>query len=72
SSFGFDIDPLDYYPAVKVKERLTISEGIPSLVDFALEHGTSYKRLKETNLWLRDSKLVNKAQRTYSIIIPEQ
>lgn len=72
SSFGFDIDPMDCYPSVKVKERLTISEGIPSLVDFALGHGTSYKRLKETNLWLRDNKLVNKAQRTYTILIPEQ
>ncbi|MGN0202435.1 MAG: lytic transglycosylase domain-containing protein [Candidatus Cryptobacteroides sp.] len=71
SSFGFDIDPLDCYPAVKVKERRTVSGSIPSLVDFALEHGTNYKRLKETNLWLRDNKLVNKAQRTYTILIPE-
>ena len=72
SSFGFTISPADYYPSVKVKERLTLAEGIPSLVDFAIAHGTSYKRLKETNLWLRDNKLVNKAQRTYTILIPEE
>ena len=72
SSFGFTISPADYYPPVKVKERLTLAEGIPSLVDFAIAHGTSYKRLKETNLWLRDNKLVNKAQRTYTILIPEE
>ena len=72
SSFGFTIAPADYYPSVKVKERLTLAEGIPSLVDFAIAHGTSYKRLKETNLWLRDNKLVNQAQRTYTILIPEE
>ena len=72
ASFGFTISPADYYPSVKVKERLTLAEGIPSLVDFAIAHGTSYKRLKETNLWLRDNKLVNKAQRTYTILIPEE
>ena len=72
SSFGFTISPADYYPSLKVKERLTLAEDIPSLVDFAIAHGTSYKRLKETNLWLRDNKLVNKAQRTYTILIPEE
>ena len=72
SSFGFTISPTDYYPSLKVKERLTLAEGIPSLVDFAIAHGTSYKRLKEANLWLRDNKLVNKAQRTYTILIPEE
>ncbi|MDD6828217.1 MAG: lytic transglycosylase domain-containing protein [Bacteroidales bacterium] len=72
SSFGFTISPADYYPSLKVKERLTLAEGIPSLVDFAIAHGTSYKRLKEANLWLRDNKLVNKAQRTYTILIPEE
>ena len=72
ASFGFTISPADYYPSVKVKERLTLAEGIPSLVDFAIAHGTSYKRLKEANLWLRDNKLVNKAQRTYTILIPEE
>ena len=72
SSFGFTISPAGYYPSLKVKERLTLAEGIPSLVDFAIAHGTSYKRLKEANLWLRDNKLVNKAQRTYTILIPEE
>ena len=72
SSFGFTITTADYYPYLKVKERLTLAEGIPSLVDFAIAHGTSYKRLKEANLWLRDNKLVNKAQRTYTILIPEE
>ena len=72
SSFGFTISPADCDPSLKVKERLTLAEGIPSLVDFAIAHGTSYKRLKEANLWLRDNKLVNKAQRTYTILIPEE
>ena len=48
----------------------TAEYQIPSPPDRG--EGTSYKRLKEANLWLRDNKLVNKAQRTYTILIPEE
>ena len=41
-----------------------------NLVDFAEKNGCSYFQLKEANLWLRDDKLVNKAGKTYTIIIP--
>ena len=43
---------------------------IESLVDFALQHGTTYARLKEANLWLRDEKLTNKGHKTYKVVIP--
>lgn len=70
SAFGFILGPDDIYPVATPKETVTVTGSIPSLVDFALEHGTSYKRLKEANLWLRDNKLVNKAKHTFSVIIP--
>ena len=49
---------------------MTVSGPIESLVDFAEKNGCSYFQLKEANLWLRDSKLVNKAGKSYKIIIP--
>ena len=66
--FGFHIEGSYTYPAVK--ETVTVSEPIPSLTDFAEEHGTTYFFLKEANLWLRSDKLTNKNSKTYQIIIP--
>lgn len=69
--FGFQISKMNLYPPMKVRTKVTVSESIPDLAAFAIENGTTYKHLKEANLWLRSDKLVNKAGRTYSIIIPE-
>ena len=68
--FGFKVDQFEKYPYYPPKNRVTVSGPIESLVDFAEKHGCSYYQLKEANLWLRDSKLVNKAGKTYEIIIP--
>lgn len=70
SAFGFDIGREDMYPYISPRKIVTVSGPIPSLVDFAEEHGTTYKLLKEANLWLRSDKLTNKSGRTYSIAIP--
>ncbi len=69
-AFGFRLEEFEKYPYLTPKEEVTVSGSIPSLVDFAKEHGVSYMQLKEANLWLRDSRLVNAAKRTYKIIIP--
>ena len=68
-SFGFyekERYPLDSF------EVVSVSGPIENLVDFAEEHGVSYAQLKGANLWLRDSKLTNKAGKTYRILIPKQ
>lgn len=70
SAFGFQISQADMYPAKKPRETVTVKESIPSLVDFAISHGTTYAALRQSNLWLKDSKLTNKAGKTYKIIIP--
>lgn len=69
-AFGFRVESFQKYPSWPNKEVVIVTGPVPSLVDFAKEHGTSYKRLKEANLWLRSDKLTNKAGRTYYIIIP--
>ena len=69
-SFGFKVDQFEKYPYYPPKNIVTVTGPIESLVDFAEKNGCSYFQLKEANLWLRDSKLVNKAGKKYDIIIP--
>ena len=71
AAFGFTFTPEDLYPYIPVSEEVTVNGPIESLVDFAEKHGVSYLDLKNANLWLRDSKLVNKEHRTYLIAIPD-
>jgi hypothetical protein len=47
-----------------------VNETITDLVDFAKEHGTNYKLLKEHNPWLREGRLTVRRGKTYKIAIP--
>jgi len=58
-------DPMPQYKTVQV------SGAVESWGDFAAEHGTSYRMLKLYNPWLVDSKLTNKAGKTYDIRLPK-
>ncbi len=68
--FGFSIDDEDKYPYRAPREVVTVSDSIPSLVDFAIEHGTTYAALRNANLWLLGTKLTNASKKTYKIYIP--
>ena len=68
SAFGFDVT--ERYPYEPPRQTVTVSDGIPNLVKFALDYGVTYADLKRANLWLRDAKLTNKEKRTYVIAIP--
>ena len=73
TSFGFYVREKDKYPVEpKPKETVSVSGPIENLVDFAEEHGIRFATLKGANLWLRDSKLTNKAGKTYEIVIPRE
>ena len=73
TSFGFYVREKDKYPVEpKPKETVSVSGPIENLVDFAEEHGIRYATMKGANLWLRDSKLTNKAGKTYEIVIPRE
>lgn len=73
TSFGFYVREKEKYPVEpKPKETVSVSGPIENLVDFAEEHGIRYATLKGANLWLRDSKLTNKAGKTYEIVIPRE
>ncbi len=71
-AFGFDIGEDEYYPVREPVKVLTVSEPVPSLVDFAKENGVTFRELKEANPWLSGTKLTNAKGNTYKIIIPER
>ena len=68
-AFGFYVRPDDMYPPLRFR-TVEVNGAVESLVDFAKDNGTSYFLLKEANLWLRDSKLLNRSGKTYKILIP--
>lgn len=71
SAFGFTFSKEDLYPYIPPARTVTVSGAIPNLVTFAESQGVSYADLKRANIWLRDSKLVNSAKKTYEIAIPD-
>ena len=71
AAFGFTFTREDLYPYIPPREEIEIRGPINDLVEFAERYGVSYYDLKQANLWLRDSKLVNKDRRTYFIAIPD-
>ena len=71
AAFGFTFTREDLYPYIPPRDEIEINGPISDLVEFAERYGVSYYDLKQANLWLRDSKLVNKERRTYFIAIPD-
>lgn len=65
--FGFNIAESERYgqPAF---DTVQVESSIPDLVDFAHEHGITYKTLKRYNPWLRSDQLTVK-KNTYQILI---
>ncbi len=69
-AFGYQLEAFSSYQYKAPRKTVEVSEPIPSLVEFAKEHGTSYFLLREANLWLRSDHLTNKSGKTYRIVIP--
>ncbi len=67
--YNFDISDEEKYPVIKTRV-VEISGPVADFADFAKENNTTYKRLKDFNPWLRDSKLTNKSGKKYAVKIP--
>lgn len=67
--YGFYLDNSDKYEQMQFTTK-KVSSGITSLANFAKENGTTYRKLKIYNPWLRKPYLKNTAKRTYEIKIP--
>lgn len=69
--YEYVIEKDHLYPPLTDFKTVEVSGPVPSWGDFAREHNTSYRMLKLYNPWLVDSKLTNKAGKTYQIRLPK-
>ena len=67
--YGYIVRRCDTYPELPYEE-VELSGKDVDLVQFAVDHGTSYKMLRTMNPWLTTDKLKNKAGNTYKVRIP--
>lgn len=67
--YGFHVKKDDLYQPLNTF-NIEINDKISSFPDFAIEHNTTYKELKDLNPWLRDTYLSNSSKKTYSIKLP--
>lgn len=66
---GFIVHSHDAYKPIKTR-TVTVTESIPDLAQFAIDHGTTYRMVKILNPWLRARSLIVKGGRTYEIALP--
>ena len=67
--YGYHVRRCDTYPGLPYEE-VTLSGKEVDLVQFAIDHGTSYKMLRTMNPWLQTDKLKNKSSKNYTVRIP--
>jgi len=71
SEFGFHLEEDDYYPLIATYD-VDVENEIPNITDFAVEHSTNYKIIKQFNPWLRQNYLPDQPNKVYHIKIPNQ
>lgn len=67
--YGFRISDEGWYQPLQYT-TVTVTESIPDLIQFAIDHGTTYKMLKYYNPWLRSKALTISTGNSYDIKIP--
>jgi membrane-bound lytic murein transglycosylase D len=71
SEFGFHLEETDYYPLIAT-HAVEVDKEISNITDFAVEHSTNYKIIKQFNPWLRQNYLPDQPTKVYQIKIPNQ
>lgn len=67
--YGFHLNAEDLYQPIAYK-KVIVNTAVPDWAAFAVEQGTTYKQLKEANLWIKGNVMLNKAGRLYEVKIP--
>ena len=68
-NYGYHVRRCDTYPELPSNEVELSGQNV-DLVQFAVDHGTTYKLLRTYNPWLTAATLKNKAGKTYKVKIP--
>lgn len=70
-TYGFHFEAEDLYPVIPTYE-VSVDGPVEDFAEFAAEHSIPYKVLKIFNPWLRENKLTNSREMTYTIAIPRR
>ncbi len=68
--YGYFLTGEDYYKPENYRTD-TIKGAITDFAQYAIDNGTTYKRLKNLNPWLRQNYLTNARGKSYLVRIPE-
>ncbi len=71
SAYGFQLNESDYYPVIAT-HQVDVDKEISNITDFAAEHSTNYKIIKQFNPWLRQNYLPDQPNKVYHIEIPDE
>ena len=67
--YGYYVRHCDTYPEVPTTTVDLAGQNV-DIVQFAIDHGTSYKMLRTLNPWIATDTFKNKAGKTYKVQIP--
>ncbi|RYZ52742.1 MAG: lytic transglycosylase domain-containing protein [Sphingobacteriales bacterium] len=67
--YGYAVNAADTYKPVKTRS-VTVDTSIPDLAAFALGQGSTYRKIKQQNPWLRERRLTVRKGKSYVIAIP--
>jgi len=68
--YEYVVEKEHLYPPLAASTTIEVKGAVANWGDFARQHGTNYRMLKLYNPWLMDSKLTNKAGKTYRVRVP--
>lgn len=69
--FGYELHPENFYYPTECSV-VEVSGPVDSWVDWASEHGITYAMLRDENPWIRAKSMANKANKTYSVRVPNK
>jgi membrane-bound lytic murein transglycosylase D len=67
--YGFQIKPSDYYGLIETYS-VKVESNISSLPEWAIEHQTTYKIIRELNPWLQGYDIKASSMQSYIIKVP--
>ncbi len=70
SKYGFNIDEENRYKPLEVR-TIEMDSTIVDIAQWAIDNGTTYKRVKELNRWIRQNRITNPKRKMYRIQIPD-
>ncbi|MDE6037279.1 MAG: lytic transglycosylase domain-containing protein [Duncaniella sp.] len=69
SDYGFSLSASQLYQPHEYT-TVKVSGPVTDWAQWAIDHGTDYRTLREHNPWIRAKALTNKAGKTYTVLIP--